>query len=109
MKAYEYRQFGIDNLTLVQRDPPRPGVHEVLVRFHTASLNYRDLMFARGVYNPKSKFSTVPLSHGADEVAEIGEGVTRWKVSDRACTIFTQGWNAGRYPANKARTTLGGG
>jgi NADPH:quinone reductase-like Zn-dependent oxidoreductase len=109
MKVYEYRQFGIDNLMLVEREAPRPGVHEVVVKFHAASLNYRDLMFARGVYNPKAKFPAVPLSDGAGEVIETGEGVTRWKVGDRVCPIFTQGWLEGRYTADKARTTLGGG
>jgi NADPH:quinone reductase-like Zn-dependent oxidoreductase len=109
MKAFEYRQFGIDNLTLVEREPPRPAAGEVIVKLHAASLNYRDLMFARGVYNPKAKLPTVPLSDGAGEVVEIGEGVTRWKVGDRVCPIFTQGWIEGRPTAEKFRTTLGGG
>jgi NADPH:quinone reductase-like Zn-dependent oxidoreductase len=39
MKAYEYRQFERENHTLVERDEPRAVVHEVVVKFHAASLN----------------------------------------------------------------------
>jgi NADPH:quinone reductase-like Zn-dependent oxidoreductase len=52
MKAYEYRRFGLDNLAVVERDEPRAVAHQVVVKFHAASLNYRDLMFAKGIYNP---------------------------------------------------------
>jgi NADPH:quinone reductase-like Zn-dependent oxidoreductase len=37
----------------------------------------------------------VPLSDGAGEVMDIGEGVSRWKVGDRVCPIFMQGWLEG--------------
>ena len=109
MKAYEFRQFGLENLVAVDRPDPRPGPREVVVRFHAASLNYRDLMFAGGVYNPKAKLPAVPLSDGAGEVVEVGPGVTRWKVGDRVCPIFTQGWIEGPPSAEKNKTTLGGG
>ena len=109
MRSYELPSFGIENLTLVERPAPQPGPHDVVVRFHAASLNYRDLMFARGVYNPKAKLPAVPLSDGAGEVVALGEAVTRWKLGDRVCPIFTQGWIEGRYNAEKARTTLGAG
>jgi NADPH:quinone reductase-like Zn-dependent oxidoreductase len=109
MKAYEYRAFGLDNLVAIERDSPQPGRGEVLVRFHAASLNYRDLLFAWGVYNPKAKFPVVPLSDAAGEVVAVGERVTRWKTGDRVCPIFTQGWIEGRYTLEKSGTTLGGG
>ena len=40
-----------------------------MVKFHAASLNYRDVMY----YRPDAKFPAVPLSDGAGEVIEIGE------------------------------------
>lgn len=109
MKAYEYRQFGLENLNLVERDEPRPGPHEVVVKFHAASLNYRDLLFARGVYNPNPRFPAIPLSDGAGEVSAVGDEVTRWKVGDRVCPIFMQGWIEGGCTPDKAATSLGGG
>ena len=53
---------------MAEREQPRPGAHEVIVKFHAASLNYRDLLFAKGLYNPKARLPAVPLSDGAGEV-----------------------------------------
>jgi NADPH:quinone reductase-like Zn-dependent oxidoreductase len=108
MKAYEINEFGIDSLTLAERDEPTPQTNEVKVKFHAASLNYRDLMMVKGGYNPKLKKPLVPLSDGAGEVVEIGEAVTKFKVGDRVTPIFMQGWQDGAIDAAKAKTALGG-
>jgi len=109
MKAQEYRQFGLENLLLVEREMPRPAAREVVVKFHAASLNYRDLLFAKGTYNPKAQFPAAPLSDGAGAVTALGAEATRWKIGDRVCPILVQGWIEGRHSAEKARTTLGAG
>jgi NADPH:quinone reductase-like Zn-dependent oxidoreductase len=109
MKVYEVRQFGIENLTLVERDEPRAAAREVVVRFRAASLNYRDLMFVKGTYHPKAKLPAVPFSDGAGEVVSVGSDVTRWKIGDRVCPIFLQGWLEGEPSMQKNRTALGGG
>jgi NADPH:quinone reductase-like Zn-dependent oxidoreductase len=108
MKAFEIRQFGIENLAVVEREKPIPKAGEVLVKIHAASLNYRDLRMVQGAYNPKLKMPVVPFSDGAGEVAEVGESVTRFKVGDRVCPIFMQGWVDGEIDFSKARTALGG-
>jgi NADPH:quinone reductase-like Zn-dependent oxidoreductase len=108
MKAYEIQQFGIENLALVERDEPQPQATEVLVKFRAASLNYRDLMMVKGAYNPKLKMPLVPMSDGAGEVVAVGDAVTKWKVGDRVCPIFMQGWIDGDIEFKKARTALGG-
>jgi len=109
MKVYEYQKFGLENLALVERDEPRAAAYEVVVKFRAASLNYRDLMFAKGVYNPNARLPAVPCSDGAGEVVAVGDNVSRWKVGDRVCPIFTQGWLEGRRSSQKDRTSLGGG
>jgi NADPH:quinone reductase-like Zn-dependent oxidoreductase len=109
MKVFEYQKFGLENLSLAERDEPRPAASEVVVKFHAVSLNYRDLLFAKGIYNPNSRFPTVPCCDGAGEVVALGAQVTRWKPGDRVCPIFAQGWIEGRRSAQKDRTTLGGG
>jgi NADPH:quinone reductase-like Zn-dependent oxidoreductase len=109
MKVYEVREFGIENLALVDRDEPKAAASEVVVKFHAASLNYRDLMFVQGVYNPKAKLPAVPFSDAAGEVVATGSNVTRWKVGDRVCPIFTQGWIEGEPSMQKNRMTLGAG
>jgi NADPH:quinone reductase-like Zn-dependent oxidoreductase len=108
MKAYEINEFGIDNLTLTDRDEPKPNANEVKVKFHAWSLNYRDLMMIKGAYNPRLKTPLVPFSDGAGEVVEIGEAVTKFKIGDRVMPIFMQGWIDGAIDFQKGRTALGG-
>jgi NADPH:quinone reductase-like Zn-dependent oxidoreductase len=108
MKAYEIKEFGIDNLALSEREKPTPNETEVLVKFHAASLNYRDLMMIKGWYNPKLKTPLVPFSDGAGEVVEVGNKVTKFKVGDRVMPTFMQGWHDGGVSFDKSRTTLGG-
>src|SRR5215204_6847151 len=95
MKAYEIQQFGMENLALVERDEPDLNETEVLVNFHAASLNYRDLMMVKGAYNPRLKMPLVPFSDGAGEVVAVGEKVSKWKPGDRVSPIFMQGWMDG--------------
>ncbi|PYT00258.1 MAG: NAD(P)-dependent alcohol dehydrogenase [Acidobacteria bacterium] len=109
MKAYEIQQFGIDNLTLVERDEPKVNPTEVLVKFRAASLNYRDLMIVRGTYNPRLKMPAVPLSDGAGEIVTVGDAVTKWKVGDRVMPIFAQHWIYGDSTEQTRRSSLGGG
>ncbi|MEW6731912.1 MAG: NAD(P)-dependent alcohol dehydrogenase [Acidobacteriota bacterium] len=109
MKAYEVQQYGIENLVLVERDEPQPAADQVVVKFHAASLNYRDLLFIKGNYVSKPPLPAIPFSDGAGEVVAIGTDVKRWRVGDRVCPIFTQGWLEGPISAEKQRTTLGGG
>src|SRR4028118_607996 len=108
MKAYEIKQFGVENLSLVECETPKPKANEVLVRMRAASLNYRDLMMVKGFYNPKLKMPIVPFSDGAGEVVEVGEQVTKEKGGDRVCPICMQGWIDGEIDFQKARTALGG-
>jgi NADPH:quinone reductase-like Zn-dependent oxidoreductase len=109
MKTWQYSQLGLENLSLVERETPQPARGEVLVKFHAVSLNYRELLFAWGLYNPNPNLPAVPCSDGAGEVVALGEGVTRWKVGDRVCPIFMQGWIDGELDSSKGRTSLGGG
>lgn len=108
MKAFEIQEFGIDELALVEREKPLPKDTEVLVKFHAASLNYRDLMMIKGWYNPKLKTPLIPLSDGAGEVLQVGDKVTKWKVGDRVMPTFMQAWHDGGLSFEKALTALGG-
>lgn len=109
MRAYEVQKFGIDDLALVERDDLKPATSEVLVKFHAASLNYRDIMVVTGTYNPRMKLPAVPLSDGAGEVIGVGSGVTKWKAGDRVMPIFAQRWIHGDPTEENRRTSLGSG
>jgi NADPH:quinone reductase-like Zn-dependent oxidoreductase len=108
MRAYQINEFGIEKLTLAELEKPEPKSNEVLIKIHAASLNYRDLMMVKGTYNPKLKMPIIPFSDGAGEVVAIGEKVAKWKIGDRVCPIFMQGWTDGAIETSKARTALGG-
>lgn len=109
MKAYEIQKVGIDELAEVERPMPAPGTGEVLVRFRSASLNYRDLMVVEGIYNPRMKVPAVPLSDGAGEVQAVGEGTVKWRPGDRVMPIFAQHWIDGEVDEAKRRSALGAG
>ena len=100
--------FGLDALHLVERPQPRPKAGEVLIKLRAASLNFRDLMVIKGVYNPKLRLPRIPLSDGAGEVAAVGEGVSRVKSGERVMSSFMQSWLDGDISDSKARSDLGG-
>ena len=109
MKLYELQpKSGLDSITPAQRPDPRPGPGEVLLRMHAWSLNYRDLLVARGAYGAPPQAGLVPLSDGAGEVVEVGPGVARVKPGDRVAGCFMQGWLGGEVSADVARTAVGG-
>lgn len=91
MKAYELQgNFGIDSLTLTERPEPQPVTGQVLLKMRAWSLNYRDLMVVKGIYQPNLRLPFTPLSDGVGEVVAVGEGVSRVKTGDRVAGIFTQ-------------------
>jgi NADPH:quinone reductase-like Zn-dependent oxidoreductase len=109
MKAFEIQgSFGLDHLTLVERPATILAPGHVRVRLRAASLNFRDLLTVQGLYNPKQPLPLIPLSDGAGEVMQVGDGVTRVKAGDRVMPIFAQRWLAGEPTKAKLLSALGG-
>src|SRR5438270_10175597 len=108
MKQFEIPEFGIDQLQLVDRETPRPGPGQVLVRMRAASLNFRDLRVVQGSYNPRLKRPMRPLSDAAGVVEEVGVGVGRWNKGERVAGIFMQEWIDGPINRDKWNSALGG-
>ncbi|MDR3568665.1 MAG: NAD(P)-dependent alcohol dehydrogenase [Syntrophobacteraceae bacterium] len=98
---------GIENLSVLNCDVPKPGLGQVLVKIKAASLNYRDQLVIAGKY-PAKPLPLIPFSDGSGEVIEVGESVTRWKAGDRVAGIFFQKWQSGRLDEIKANSALGG-
>jgi NADPH:quinone reductase-like Zn-dependent oxidoreductase len=99
--------FGLDNLALLDRPDPTPGPGQVLVRVRAASLNYRDLMVAKGQYNPRIAFPRVLGSDAAGEVVAVGAGVTRFRPGERVAGCFFQDWDAGPITDAAAKSSRG--
>jgi len=109
MKLYEFRETkGIDSLMPVEREVPKAGPGQLLIRVHAVSLNYRDLLIAQGRYMRGLKLPLIPTSDGAGEIIEAGAGVTRVKRGDRVAGIFMQNWLSGEVSALSSRGALGG-
>ncbi|MCE9573133.1 MAG: NAD(P)-dependent alcohol dehydrogenase [Deltaproteobacteria bacterium] len=100
-------QLALDDLSLVDRPVPSPGPHEVVVRILAVSLNYRDLVIARGRYGAYPLPFT-PGSDAAGAVAQVGPGVTRAAVGDRVCLHYVPDWIDGPPRAEVAARRLGG-
>ena len=109
MKSYRIAAFtGQSGLQLGSEEIPRPGPFETLVRIRASSLNFRDGLILNGLFRPLSPDGVVPLSDGAGEVVETGEGVTRFAAGDRVMPIFNPRWMGGKRPLDNSVLGLGG-
>ena len=98
MKAVRVNlQGGKPSADLVEESLPSPGRHEVLIRVHAASLNYRDTALLRGEYPGNARKNIVPLSDGAGEVVAVGPDVTRVKAGDRVAVSCFTDWTGGPF------------
>ncbi len=101
-------ELSIDALQIHEKAVPRPGHGQVLVRIRAASLNYRDLLMISGNYSRNLPLPLIPLSDGAGEVIEAGEGVSLWRTGDRVAGTFFQDWDGGEHTDRAANSALGG-
>lgn len=103
------RGAGIEGLALGRQHLPAvPGDDQVLVRIRAASLNYRDLLVARGNGAPAGP-AFVPGSDGAGEVIAVGPAVTDLEVGDRVVGSFFPDWILGAPSPAAVGRALGGG
>lgn len=84
---------GIDTIRIVEQDVPSPGPGEALVRLTAATLNFRDLIMAKGLIPGIAKApDLIPLSCASGVVEAVGAGVERVKPGERVMPTFTLGW-----------------
>jgi putative PIG3 family NAD(P)H quinone oxidoreductase len=81
-----------------QRDVPRPGEGEILIRVRAAGVNRPDVQQRKGLYPPPPGASDLPGLEVAGEVAAVGAGVKRWHGGDQV-TALTSGGGYAEYVA----------
>jgi len=83
---------GPEVLELREVPRPSPSYGQLLVRVHATALNRADILQRQGRYPaPADSPADIPGMELAGEVAEIGAGVSRWKVGQRVFGIVGGG------------------
>jgi NADPH:quinone reductase-like Zn-dependent oxidoreductase len=94
-------------LERIERKTPTPGPREVRIRVGAVSLNYRDLMIARGDYPISSENPPIAVADGAGEVIAVGAQVTRLRVGDHVAATYFSHWIDGEPTAEKTAAVPG--
>lgn len=107
MRAMRIRQpASLDNLSLDTAEAPASGLGEIKVRIRAASLNFRDGLVANGFFPVAD--GLIPLSDGAGEVVEVGEGVTEFRPGDAVVSTFHPKWLDGHMEKAQLDNSPGG-
>lgn len=94
MRAIRLRKpGGLERLEIGEVELPPLGSGQVRVQLHASSLNYHDYMVVTGgIPTPDGR---IPMSDGAGEVVEVGDGVTEFAAGDRVISTFFPRWLGG--------------
>lgn len=109
MKGYLVDGRGLSSMALMNLAPPSMSEQDVLIDVKACSLNYRDLMIAKGEYTPGNHPPIVPLSDMAGVVIKVGDKVTDFKPGDCVLNAPFRQWPAGTLRPSWASTFVGGG
>src|ERR1700744_2149588 len=83
---------GPEVLQLQDRPKPSFSSNEVLVKVSAAGINRPDIFQRKGNYPPPAGApQDIPGLEIAGTIAEVGAGVSRWKVGDKVCALITGG------------------
>jgi NADPH:quinone reductase-like Zn-dependent oxidoreductase len=106
MRVVEMTGPGIEAIRITTLPEPKVSRGRVKVRVKAASLNYRDLLIAKG-FMPLT-YPRIPLSDAVGEVVEVGEDVSRVAVGDRVCPVYYPDWISGGIAPEKFARDRGG-
>lgn len=108
MQAYQIQAgAGIAGLERRELRSKPLGPTDVRVHVRAASLNARDLSFARGTFYSAPRQPLVPLVDGCGEVVQVGTDVSRFKEGDRVITTYYPRWLDGSIAPAKTAVSFG--
>jgi NADPH2:quinone reductase len=82
---------GPEVLVPQERDVPKPGQGEILIKVSAAGVNRPDVRQREGNYPPPKGATDIPGLEIAGEVVALGAGVQRWKLGDKVCALVVGG------------------
>lgn len=92
MKAIGIENPGKDyRLVLSDIPKPAPKTGEVLIKVSAAGLNHADMAQGQGRYPPPPGAPDTLGMEASGEIAELGAGVTHWRVGDAVCALMGGG------------------
>ncbi|HEX4534126.1 MAG TPA: NAD(P)H-quinone oxidoreductase, partial [Rhizomicrobium sp.] len=92
MKAIRVENPGPDyRLVLAEIPKPSPKPGEILIKVAAAGLNHADMNQAQGRYPPPPGAPDTLGMEVSGTVAELGEGVTQFKIGDEVCALVPGG------------------
>lgn len=95
----------LESLAIEQRPEPCVEPGKVKVRWRALALNFHDYAIVGGILPTED--GRVPISDGAGEIVEVGEGVSKWQCGDKVLSLFFPDWHEGR-PNQQNTARLGG-
>ena len=92
MRAVEITEpGGPEVLRVVERDIPRFGATEVLIRVSAAGVNRPDVFQRQGKYPPPSGVTDIPGLEVAGEIVAVGEEVVSQRVGETVMALVSGG------------------
>ena len=70
---------------------PTPGPGQILIKVKSAGVNRADLLQVMGHHPPPDGAPSTPGLEAAGTVAQLGPGVSGWKVADEICALLPGG------------------
>jgi NADPH:quinone reductase-like Zn-dependent oxidoreductase len=99
--------FDLAHIQMVERPLRHILPSEVRVRVCAASLNYQDLLVARGHCADTVRLPLIPLSDCAGIVVEIGVEVSRFRKGERVAAAPLPNWVSGPFGTEMIAGSLG--
>ncbi len=100
---------GLESLVRADREPPRRlGDNDVLIEVKATSLNYRDLLVAKGQYGGEYDPPIIPLSDMCGVVSSVGPEVNDIEVGDRVTNAPLPQWLEGPLNPQFIKGFVGG-
>ena len=106
MNVVEMTGAGLDAIRIASREMRGPVLGEVRLKLKAVSLNYRDLLIAKGLL--PLQYPRIPLSDAVGEVVAVGAGVSRVVIGDRVCPTYYPDWISGPIAPEKFARDRGG-